>query len=78
MPNAEYMSKLPVLTPKKTIAFLEKSGFVLDHSTGSHFVFYHKETRRRAVVPVHKKDLPQGTLLAILRQAGLEREDLFK
>lgn len=72
------MPKLPVLTPKKVMVFLKKNGFVLDHSTGSHFVFYHEKTKRRAVVPMHKKDLPQGTLLAIIRQASFKREDLFK
>ena len=37
-----------------------------------------KETKRRVVVPLHKKDLPKGTLAAILRQVGLSREELAK
>lgn len=72
------MPKLPILKPKKLIAFLEANGFTLDHATGAHFVFYHRETKRRVVVPVHNKDLPQGTLLAILRQAGFSKDDLLK
>jgi predicted RNA binding protein YcfA (HicA-like mRNA interferase family) len=28
------------------------------------------------IVPVHAKDLPTGTLLEILRQAGIKKEDL--
>jgi len=30
------------------------------------------------VVPFHKKDLPKGTLLEILRQAGISKEELKK
>jgi len=34
--------------------------------------------RKRVVVPFHKKDLPKGTLLEILRQAGISKENLKK
>lgn len=70
------MPKLPVLTPKDVIRVLAKRGFILDRTKGSHQIFIHPETRQRAVVPVHRRDLPQGTLLSILKQAGIDREDL--
>ena len=35
------LPKLPSLTPKKIIRILEKNGFLLDHSSGSHYVFFH-------------------------------------
>jgi predicted RNA binding protein YcfA (HicA-like mRNA interferase family) len=69
------MPKLPSLTPKKVIEILKKKGFVLDRSKGSHQIYYNPKTRRRAVVPFHKRDLPKGTLLEILKQAGLSKED---
>lgn len=72
------MSKLPTLTPKKLIKILQKLGFQLDHKTGSHFIFYDSKTKRRAVLPFHAKDLPKGTLLSILRQAGVAKEELKK
>ena len=72
------MPKLPNLTSKKLIQILEQLGFQLDHTTGSHFVFYHSQTKRRATVPFHRKDLPKGTLMTILREAGINREELFK
>lgn len=72
------MSKLPRLTPRKVIAILKSSGFQLDHTTGSHFVFYHPETKRRVTVAYHAKDIPPGTLRSILRQAGLSPEDFSK
>ena len=70
------MPKLPNLTPQKTIAILESRGFVLDRIKGSHHIFFHPETKRRVIVPVHRKDLPVGTLVEILKQAGIERDEL--
>lgn len=70
------MSKLPSLTPRKIIKVLEKKGFVLDRVKGSHYIYYHPESRRRVVIPLHKEDLPKGTLLEILNQAGISREEL--
>jgi len=70
------MPKLPALTPRKIIKILEAKGFALDRVKGSHHIYYHPETKRRVIVPLHKKDLPVGTLLEILRQAGIRREEL--
>lgn len=75
------MSKLPSVTPKKLIKILKEFGFELDHSTGSHFIFYNPQTKKRTVVPYHIKDLPKGTLMSILKEAGINRkefEDLLK
>ncbi len=71
------MPKLPAIKPRQVIRFLEKSGFTLDHTSGSHFIFYHPTSRRRAVVPSHGRDLPKGTLISLLREAGFTREDMI-
>jgi len=70
------MPKLPSLTSQKVIKFLEKKGFVLDRVKGSHYIYFHSISKRRVVVPFHKKDLPKGTLLEILRQAGIDKDEL--
>jgi len=70
------MPKLPLLTSPQVIKILEQRGFILDRSKGSHRIYIHPETRRRVVVPFHRKDLPQGTLREILRQAGINKEEL--
>ncbi|TXT64255.1 MAG: hypothetical protein BAJALOKI1v1_590015 [Promethearchaeota archaeon] len=70
------MPKLPTLRPKKVIKILKEYGFVLDRIKGSHHIFYHPESRRRVVVPLHKKELPRGTLMEILKQAGISKEDI--
>jgi predicted RNA binding protein YcfA (HicA-like mRNA interferase family) len=72
------MPKLPSLTPQRVIRILEDDGFVLDRVKGSHHIYYHPQTRKRAIVPVHKKDLPKGTLLEILKQAGITKKELRK
>jgi predicted RNA binding protein YcfA (HicA-like mRNA interferase family) len=70
------MPKIPRLTSRQIIRVLEKKGFVLDRSKGSHQIFIHPETRRRAIVPWHRKNLPIGTQLSILKQAGIDRDEL--
>lgn len=72
------MPKLPVLTSGEVIKLLKHCGFTLDHATGSHFIFYDPKTKKRAVVPSHKRDLPKGTLMSILREAGLGKKDIIK
>lgn len=70
------MPKTPSLTPKKVITLLKQHDFHLDHTSGSHYVFYHAETKKRVSVAYHSKDIPKGTLLSILKQAGIARKDL--
>lgn len=70
------MPKLPTLTPQKIIKVLERKGFILDRVKGSHHIYYHPEMKRRVVVALHKRNLPKGTLLEILKQAGIGKEEL--
>ena len=70
------MPKLPARSPRQMARLLEEHGFILDRTKGSHHIYFHPETGRRVVVPMHKEDLPIGTLRSILKQAGLERDDL--
>ena len=44
---------------------------------GSHQIFKNRSTGRMTVVPMHKRDLPKGTLLSILKQAGIDKEELL-
>ncbi len=70
------MHKLPSLTSQKVVKILERKGFVLDRSKGSHRVYYNSENKRRVIIPYYKKNLPKGTLMEILRQAGISKEEL--
>jgi predicted RNA binding protein YcfA (HicA-like mRNA interferase family) len=56
---------------------LEENGFVFKRSKGSHQIFYNASTKKTAVVPMHgNKDLKERTFLAILKQAGVSKDDL--
>jgi len=70
------MSSIPSLTSKDIIRILQHKGFLLDCSNGSHQVWLHPVSRKRAIVPMHNKDLPVGTLYAILKQAGINKNEL--
>ncbi len=69
------MPKLPALTSKEVIAILVKKGFEIRRSSGSHQMLYNIQTQKRTTVPYHSKDLPKGTLLSIIKSAGLTKED---
>lgn len=56
---------------KELIKLLEKNGFILQRIKGSHHLYKHPNGKR-TVVPLHNKDIPKGTLNAILKQAGLK------
>jgi len=71
------MTKLPAVKPRRVMQFLERNGFILDHTSGSHLIFYNPVSRRRAVVPQHNRDMPKGTLMSLLREAGFTREELI-
>ncbi len=68
------MAKLPVLSGQDLIALLKKAGFEVVRQKGSHVSLRRGESR--TVVPLHDT-LAKGTLLAILRQCDLSRDDLF-
>ena len=72
------MPKLPTLSGKEVVKLLKKLDYELDHQTGSHFILrQNKKPYRRLTVPNHK-DIAKGTLRAIIRQAGLKREEFFE
>lgn len=71
------MPKLPSLKPREVVKKLKKLGFVEHHQVGSHLTLKLPETKLRAVVPMHLKDIKKGTLLSLLREAGIDKEDFL-
>jgi predicted RNA binding protein YcfA (HicA-like mRNA interferase family) len=68
--------------PKRTIGRvqlrfpgLKQLGFEFDRqAAGSHEIWFSPETNRYTTIPNHPGDMPEGTLRAILKQAGIEPE----
>ncbi|MCZ7401411.1 MAG: type II toxin-antitoxin system HicA family toxin [Candidatus Methanoperedens sp.] len=73
------MGKLPVLSGLDLIKILKKIGFEPVRQKGSHVVLVNNSggPKRAIVVPNHT-EIDQGTLLEIIRQAGLKRDDFEK
>lgn len=68
------MPRFRSLTPRKVLKILQKEGFFIDHTTGSHYILYHPRTKKRVSVAYHAKDLPKGTLQAILKESGIDQK----
>lgn len=71
------MSHLSSLKPIEVIRKLRKAGFIFDrYAKGSHEIWLNPLTRRYTVVPNHPgKDVPRGTLRAIIKEAGLSIDE---
>ena len=55
---------------------LKRLGFVFDRqATGSHEIWYNPTTNRYTTLPNHPGDMPEGTLRAILSQAGVSIDE---
>lgn len=70
------MGKLPAIKPKEFIRKLEKLGFILQRTTGSHMIYRHPKTNLRANVPFHLREISKGTLSSILRESKISKEEL--
>lgn len=73
------MPKLPVISGKELVRALKKVGFVEVRRKGSH-VSLQKVTAEKTfktVVPLHR-ELAKGTLLDILHQTGLTKDELIE
>ena len=70
--------KLPVLSAKKIIKSLERDGFKLLRQKGSHISLYKDGDKTYLVVVPNKKEIKRGTLIGILKQAGMDRERFFE
>ena len=69
--------KFPALSGKEMVKILGKFGFKVLDQNGSHVIMFGDKdgVKRKPVVPQHP-ELAKGTLLSILKQAGLTRDDL--
>ncbi len=72
-------AELPPVTGKKLIAALEAKGWYVKRIRGSHHILRHPEIPDAIPVPVHgSRPIKRGTLLNILRTAGVSRDELLR
>jgi predicted RNA binding protein YcfA (HicA-like mRNA interferase family) len=72
------MSGLPVVSSAELCTILSRKGYVFDHQKGSHKVLRQREFPYRRLTVPNRKEIPKGTLRAILRQAGLTIEEFHR
>ena len=68
--------RLPVISGVQFVRVIERIGYYRDHTEGSHMMLVHPE-RRRLSVP-NQRELGRGLLRALIRDAGLTREEFFQ
>jgi len=71
--------KLPIVSGKQLIKFLNKQGFEIVGKKGSHVRMKKKTPKKILVttVPMHKK-LDIGTLLGILKQCEINKDKFME
>jgi predicted RNA binding protein YcfA (HicA-like mRNA interferase family) len=72
------MGRLGNFKYREIIYRIKKFGFVFDRqAAGSHEIWYNPATNRYTTIPNHPGNVPQGTLRAIIRQAGISVDEFL-
>lgn len=67
------MGRLAGFSYREVARKLRTFGFAFDRpGPGSHEVWRHSATGRKVTLPHHARDMAEGTLRAILREAGID------
>jgi len=73
------MGRLAGFKYREVARRLRSLGFSFDrHGPGSHEVWRHATTGRKVTLPHHARDMAEGTLRAILREAGISVDTFLK
>ena len=73
------MGRLAGFKYREVARKLRTLGFAFDRpGPGSHETWRHRETGRKVTLPHHARDLAEGTLRAVLREAGIDVEEFLK
>jgi len=73
------MGRLAGFRYKDIIRRLKKFGFEFNRqAAGSHEIWFNPISGRYTTIPNHPGDMPEGTLRAILKQAGISPNEFLK
>ena len=63
---------------REIVKILKKLGFEFHRqAAGSHEIWFNQQTNRFTTIPNHAGEMPEGTLRAILRQAGVDQDQFL-
>lgn len=72
------MGRLAGFRCRTVVRRLKSFGFAFDRqAAGSHEIWFNAQSNRYTTVPNHPGAMPEGTLRAILRQAGVSVDDFL-
>ena len=73
------MGKLAGLRYRDIVKRLKELGLQFDRQArGSHEIWFNPVTRHYTTIPNHPGDMPEGTLRAVLKQAGISPDDFLQ
>ncbi|MCZ2147858.1 MAG: type II toxin-antitoxin system HicA family toxin [Bryobacterales bacterium] len=73
------MGRLAGFRYKDVVRRLRVNGFEFDRqAAGSHEIWFNPATNRYTTVPNQPGDMPEGTLRAILKQAGIDANNFLR
>jgi len=72
------MGRLSGFKYREVARRLRSFGFAFDRpGPGSHEVWRHVDSGRKVTLPRHAKDMAEGTLRAVLREASIDVEEFL-
>ena len=69
--------RLPSVRSQELIRVLERAGWEGQRQRGSHVSLKKQGVPFIVTVPMHRRDLPRGTLAAIIKDAGLTIDEFI-
>ena len=70
------MARLPMISGDEFVRAVSRLGFLWDHTEGSHMILLHPDGRRLSVL--RHRELGPGLLRALIRDAGITREEFTR
>ena len=72
------MGRLSGFRYRDIVRILKKFGFEFHRqAAGSHEIWFNPKTNLYTTLPNHSGDMPEGTLRAIIKQAGIDSDDFL-
>ncbi len=72
------MGRLSGFAYREVVKRLKLFGFTFyRQAAGSHEIWFNETTKKVTTIPHHSGDIPEGTLRAIIKQAGISPEDFL-
>ena len=69
--------RLPSVRPQEVIRALERAGWEVARQKGSHVSLKKQGVAFLVTVPMHRREVPRGTLRAIIEDAGLTIDEFL-